>query len=222
MEKYKVTKTQAAKIIGVNPKSLSRWDNKRIITELAKNCYKVMDIKKEGKSIYFYLEYEEYSVSNDEHLKEVFKVKDVKKLKNYTKKRVEYIENNKIITKKEICNETNTSIETSKRYDRKLIEKGVIEKLDDIIYICVDRTTRERVIVNKEAYNNFWQKNSFLKGELLLLEKRFLNNELSIDNYNYAKDMNISKCNSKYMYYKINKFMVRYDNYLYKMLVEKN
>lgn len=221
MEKYKFTKTQVAKIIGVNSKSLSRWDNEKIVTELAKNCYKVIDIIKDGRSICFYVEYEEYSQSNDEHLKEVFKVKDVYNLKNYTKRKVESIKNNEVITKKELCNQTNTPVETSKRYDKKLIENGVIEKLDDIIYICMNKKSKERVIVDKQAFDNFWIRNLAIKEELNTLKSKLNKHEMNVDAYEYLRDILLDKLKDEVIFYKVPKMVIKYDNYLYKMLVEE-
>ena len=85
----KINKKQVAEILGVHTKSLSRWDNEKIKYQLAKACYKVIDIAKEGRSIYFYIEYKEYSQSNDEFLEDVFKVKDIKDLKKYTRRKIE-------------------------------------------------------------------------------------------------------------------------------------
>ena len=219
MEKYKFTKTQVAKIIGVNSKSLSRWDNEKIITELAKSCYKVIDIIKEGRSIYFYVEYEEYSQSNDEHLKEVFKVKDVENLKSYTKGKVESIEKQNLLTRKELCNQTSTAEKTSKRYDEKLIENGVIEKLDDIIYICMNKKSKERVIVDKQAFDNFWIRNLAIKEELNTLKGKFNKHEINIDGYEYLRDILLDKLKDEVIFYKVPKMVIKYDNYLYKMLV---
>ena len=77
----KINKKQVAEILGVHAKSLSRWDNEKVRYELAKVCYKVIDIVKEGRSIYFYVEYEEYAQRNEENLQEVFKVKYIESLK---------------------------------------------------------------------------------------------------------------------------------------------
>lgn len=204
----KINKKQVAEILGVHTKSLSRWDNEKIKYELAKACYKVIDIAKEGRSIYFYIEYEEYAQSNDEFLGEVFRVKDIKNLKMYTRRKIQSIEKKELITRKELCSDINVAIRTSKRYDEKLIENGVFQKLDDEIYICVNKETKERVLVNREAYNNFWRKNSLIKKELKSLAKRYAKKEFSIDDYNYLRDIIISKSDSKNMYYKVNKIVV--------------
>lgn len=42
----KINKKQVAEILGVHTKSLSRWDNEKIKYQLAKACYKVIDIAK--------------------------------------------------------------------------------------------------------------------------------------------------------------------------------
>ena len=216
----KNNKKEVAEILGVHIKSLSRWHNEKIKYELAKECYKVTDIVKEGRSIYFYVMYEEYSQSNDEHLKDVFKVKDIESLKRYTKRKAKSIEKEELINRSELCKETNIAETTSKRYDTKLIEKGVFEKLDDVLYICVDKSTRKRVLVDGQAYNNYWIKNSAINKELKSLRKRFSQGELSINDYNYLRDIILSKSETPYMYYKVNKLVVKYDNYLYKMLIE--
>lgn len=216
----KINKKQVAEILGIHTKSLSRWDNEKIEYELAKACYKIVDIAKEGRSIYFYVEYEEYSQSNDEHLQEVFKVKDIESLKRYTKRKAESIEKVELINRCELCNEINIAETTSKRYDTKLIEKGVFEKLDDVLYICVDKSTRKRVLVDRQAYNNYWIKNSAINKELKSLRKRYSQGELSINDYNYLRDIILSKSETPYMYYKVNKLVIKYDNYLYKMLIE--
>lgn len=216
----KINKKQVAEILGVHTKSLSRWDNEKIKYELAKACYKVIDIAKEGRSIYFYIEYKEYSQSNDEFLEDVFKVKDIKDLKKYTRRKIESIEKKELISRKELCKSINVAERTSKRYDTKLIEKGIFEKLDDVLYICVDNNTKERVLVDREAHNNFWRKNWLVKKELNSLAKRYAKKELSLDDYNYLRDIIITESKFPYMYYKVNKLVVRYDNYLYKMLVE--
>lgn len=216
----KINKKQVAEIVGVHTKSLSRWDNERIKYELAKACYKVIDVAKEGISIYFYVEYKEYSQSNDEFLEELFKVKDIEDLKNYTKSNIESIEKEELISRKELCRNINVAERTSKRYYAKLIEKGIFEKLDDILYICVNIKTSERILVNRGAYNNFWRKNYTLKKELRLLDKRYAKNELPLYQYNYLRDIIIMESKITYMYYKVNKLVVKYDNYLYKMLIE--
>lgn len=216
----KINKKQVAEILGVHIKSLSRWHNEKIKHELAKKCYKVIDIAKEGRSIYFYVVHQEYSQSNEEHLQEVFKVKDIESLKRYTKRKAEIIEKEELINRRELCKETNIAETTSKRYDTKLIEKGIFEKLDDVLYICVDKSTRERVLVDREAFNNYWIKNSAIDKELKSLGIRFSQGELSINDYNYLRDIILSKSETPYMYYKVNKLVVKYDNYLYKMLTE--
>ena len=48
------------------------------------------------------------------------------------------------------------------------------EKLDDVLYICVDKSTRKRVLVDGQAYNNYWIKNSAINKELKSLRKRFV------------------------------------------------
>ena len=83
----------------------------------------------------------------------------------YTRRKIQSIEKKELITRKELCSDINVAIRTSKRYDEKLIENGVFQKLDDEIYICVNKETKERVLVNREAYNNFWRKNSLIKKE---------------------------------------------------------
>lgn len=188
----RINKKQVAEILGVHTKSLSRWDNEKIKYELAKACYKVIDIAKEGRSIYFYVQYEEYPQSNDEYLQEAFKVKDIESLKRYTKRKADSIEKEELITRSELCKETNIAETTSKRYDKKLIEKGIFEKLDDVLYICVDKRTRERVLVDRKAFNNYWIKNSAINKELKSLGKRYSQGELSINDYNYLRDIIIS------------------------------
>lgn len=135
----KFNKKQVAEILGVHTKTLSRWNDEKIKQELAKACYKVINIAKEGRSIYFYVEYEEYLQSNDEFLRDEFKVKDINKFKKYTKRRIESIEKNELICRKDLCKSINVAERTSKRYNAKLIEKGVFEKLDDVIYICANQ-----------------------------------------------------------------------------------
>lgn len=218
----KINKKQVAEILGVHTKSLSRWGNEKIKYELAKACYKVIDIAKEGRSIYFYIEYEEYAQRNDEFLGEVFKVKDIRNLKMYTRRKIQSIEKKELITRKELCSDINVAIRTSKRYDKKLIENGVFQKLDDEIYICVNKETKERVLVNREAYNNFWRKDSLIKKELKSLAKRYAKKEFSLDDYNYLRDIIMSKSDSKNIYYKVNKIVIKYDNYLYNMLMEED
>lgn len=217
----KINKKRIAEILGVHYKSLLRWNNEKIVHELAKVCYKVSNISKEGKSVYFYVKYEEYSQDNDEHFKEVFKVKNVQAFKCYAKRKVESIAKKELITRIELCKETNTPEKTSKRYDKKLIENGVLENLNNILYICVDRKTKERVFVSREAYNNFWRKNYVIGKELKSLERKYVKNEIAIDDYNYLRDILISKSETQYMYYKVNKLAIKYDNYLYKMLMEE-
>lgn len=217
----KINKKQVAEILRVHSKSLSRWSNEKLVYELAKVCYKVDRISKEGKSIYFYVKYEEYSQSDNEHLQEVFNVKNVQAFKSYAKRKVESIEKKELITRMELCKETNTAEKTSKRYDKKLIENGVLENLNNILYICVDNKTKERVLVSREAYNNFWRKNYVIGKELKSLEKKFVKSEVSIDDYNYLRDILLSKSKTQYMYYKVNKLAIKYDNYLYKMLMEE-
>lgn len=217
----KFNKKQIAEVLGVYVKTLSKWDNEKIITELSKNCYKVIDIIKEGRSIYFYVEYEEYSQSDDEHLKEVFKVKDVENLKSYTKGKVESIEKQNLLTRKELCEKTNTAEKTSKRYDKKLIENGIIEKLDDIIYICMNKKSKERVIVDKQAFDNFWIRNLAIKEELNTLKSKLNKHEMNVDAYEYLRDILLDKLKDEVIFYKVPKMVIKYDNYLYKMLVEE-
>lgn len=217
----KLSKKQVAEILGVHTKSLSRWDNEKITNKLAKQCYKVNDIVKEGRSIYFYVEYEEYSQSNDEHLKEVFKVKDIDNFKCYTKRKIKSIEDEDLAPRKQICKETNTTKSTSHRYDEKLLEKGVFEKLDDVLYICANKKTGERTLVDKEAYNEFWYKNHLLEKELRSLRIRYTNKEISLKDYEYLREMLISSDKCEYMYYKVSKIVVKYDNYLCQMLMDQ-
>lgn len=49
----KINKKQVSEILLVHIKSLSRQDNEKIKYELAKAYYNVIDITKEGRSIYF-------------------------------------------------------------------------------------------------------------------------------------------------------------------------
>lgn len=46
----KINKNQVAQILGVHTKSLSRWDNEKIKSELTKVCYKVSHIDEEGRN----------------------------------------------------------------------------------------------------------------------------------------------------------------------------
>ena len=52
------------------------------------------------------------------------------------------------------------------------------------------------------------------------LVERYDKNEFSIGYYNYVIDNIISESEGIYMYHKVNKLVIKYDNYLYKMLIE--
>lgn len=142
----------------------------------------------------------------------MFKVKDIESLKRYTRRKAKSIEKEELINSCELYKEINVADTTSKRYDAKLIEKGDFEKLDDVLYICIDNKTKERVLVDREAHNNFWRKNWLVKKELKSLAKRYEDKELSLDDYNYLRDVIITESKLPYMYYKVNKLVVRYDN----------
>lgn len=221
MEKnYKFNKKQIAEIIGVNPKRLSKWNDEKIAKKLLENCYKIKEIKKEGRNIFYYCEYEEYLMSNDEYLKKEFNVDNINNFKDYTKRKIKSIKCEDLATRKEICNETKTTYTTSRNYDKKLINKGVFEKLDDILYVCVEKATGKKALVDKQAYNTFWNKNHIMAKELKSLKNKYMKNELSLRDYEYLREALISNNESKYMYYAISKIVIKYDNYLYKMLME--
>lgn len=216
---YKFNKKQIAEILKVHPKTISKWDDKKILKELEKNCYKVLEIKKEGRSIYYYCEYQEYSMSNDEYLKEIFNVDNVRNFKNYSKTKIKNIEENIIMTRKDLCKKTNTKITTSENWDRKLIEKGVIQK-DGFIYICVNLRTKERCIVDRQAYTHFWHINGAIKKSINILYKEYLNNNISMTEYEYSRDSLLINNNVNNMYYKVSKNVVKYDNYLTSLITE--
>ena len=217
---YKFNKKQVAVIIGVNPKTLSRWNDEKIAEELLKNCYKVCEVKKEGRSIFYYCKYEEYSMNNDEYLKREFNVEDINNFKDYTKRKIKSIESEDFATRKEICKETKTAHTTSKNYDKKLIDKGVFEKLDDILYVCVEKATGNKILVDKQTYNEFWYRNHIMGKELKSLSSRYNNGELSLNDYEYLRETLIANDKSEYMYYAVSKMVIKYDNYLYKILME--
>ncbi|SHI13748.1 hypothetical protein SAMN02745196_03125 [Clostridium collagenovorans DSM 3089] len=91
----RINKKQVAEVLRVHTKSLSRWDNEKIKYELSKVCYKVTNIVKEDRCVYFYVEYKGYYQSNDEHLEEVFKVKNIQDFKIYAKRKARSIEKKK-------------------------------------------------------------------------------------------------------------------------------
>ncbi|SHI13753.1 hypothetical protein SAMN02745196_03126 [Clostridium collagenovorans DSM 3089] len=61
-----------------------------------------------------------------------------------------------------------------------------------------------------------------IKNELKSLAKRYAKKEFSLDDYNYLRDVIMSKSNSINNYYKVNKLVIKYDNYLYNMLMEED
>lgn len=220
MANYKFNKKQVAEILKVHPKTASKWDDKKILKELEKNCYKVLEIKKEGRAIYYYCKYKEYSMSNDEYLKREFNVEDINNFKDYTKRKIKSIESEDFATRREICKETKTAQTTSKNYDKKLIDKGVFEKLDDILYVCVEKATGNKILVDKQTYNEFWYRNHIMEKELKSLSNRYNNGELSLKDYEYLRETLIANDKSEYMYYAVSKMVIKYDNYLYKILME--
>ncbi|WP_032118884.1 MULTISPECIES: hypothetical protein [Clostridium] len=217
----KFNKKQISEMLGVSTKSLTRWSDEKITDELAKNCYKVIDIKKEGRSIYFYVEYEEYSINNDEYLREEFNVKDINNFKTYSKNKFDTIEKETLEPRKVIAKKSNTNIETARNYDRKLKEKGVIET-DGYIYICTNKKTGERVLVDEKAYKNYWFKNKETEKELINLKLRFIKNELTMSQYSHLRESLLFASNTDSVYYKVEKSIIKYDNVLYKMLIESN
>ena len=212
------TKKEIAGILEVNSKSLSRWDDEKIKEELLKKCLKVIDVRKEGRSIIFECEYQEYSQSNNDYLQEVFNVKDVCSFKNYSNVKFNSIENESLEPRKEIAKKSNTCYETARNYDRKLKDKGVIST-DGYLYICMEKKTGKRVLVDERAYKEFWFKHSEIKKELSNLKTRFIKSELTINQYNHLRDCLIFANDSEYMYSKVEKSIIHYDNELYKMLI---
>ncbi|MGL4850901.1 MAG: hypothetical protein ACRC28_18600 [Clostridium sp.] len=217
---YKFSKKEVSEIIGVSKTTMSKKTEEEIKLELQKNCYKLIKIEKEWRTIYYYCEYEEYEQNTDEHLKEVFKVRNVKNFKTYTKEKVKSIEEVDLRTRKEICNKTNTAITTSKNYDKKLLENNVLEKLDDVLYICVERKTGNKVLVDKKAYNEFWYRNRALRNQLDILDKKFFEKEITMKDLQYLRENTIYNLESEYMYYQVSKIAIKYDNYLYKLIME--
>ncbi len=219
MEKVKFTKTEVAKMVGVNPKSLSRWTDEKISEELKKSCYKVVEIKKEGRATYYYCKYEEYSMSNEEYLKGEFNVMDIGLFKSYSNAKFKHIEEESAKTRSEVCRESNTNLETSKQWDRKLIDKGVINK-DGFLYIATCKKSGQRSITTKETYNQFWRRNRYLAEQKKRYTEDLGKKLITPDDYvAYMENLkNITE--GDYYFTKHTKFSIQYDNVLYKLIKE--
>ena len=214
-----LTKKEVAGILEVTPRALRSWSEEKINEELLKKaCLEVLQIQKVGRSIEYTCKYKEVSMSNKDYLKDVFNVKNVDGFINYSKEKINNIENEKLDTREQLCSKTDTVVSTSKNYDRKLEEKGVFSK-DGYIYICKDKKTGSKVLSNKSEYNNFWIKNNYLQNELKSLAVRFRNKEIAQDDYNYISSSLLDKTNGDWIYYKLSKIVVEYDNELTKLIL---
>lgn len=211
-------KRQIAEITGYSYTTIKRFSNERIVYELAKHCKKVIEIKPIGRSIVFVCEYEEYNMTREELLKEVFNVFSTSNFSDYSNRKIKSIEDMDLATRREICDETNTSVTTSEQYDKKLKDNGVIVDTKEYVYVCVDRVTRDRVITTEEAYNRFWHNNGLIKSQMKDLSYKRAKGFYTDQDYNYLYSNLESSLDSEYIYYKLSKFVVEQDNYLTKLI----
>ncbi|MGL4874634.1 MAG: hypothetical protein ACRC30_08295 [Clostridium sp.] len=216
MEKF--TKKEVAKVLNKGYSTIKSWTNEKIEEELKKSCYKLIEAKKEGRAIYYYCDYQEYNMSNEEYLKEEFNIENVHHFKNYSKTKITNIEEGNLMTRKQLCKITDTKITTSENWDKKLIDKGILQK-DGYIYICMNIKTKERCIVDKQAYTNFWLCNAATKKALGVLYREKQKNRISQREYEYLRDSQLIQNDTMTMYYKVSKNVVKYDNYLTSLIM---
>ncbi len=219
MERFKFTKKEVAKILNKGESTLRKWSNEKISEELLKSCYELVEISKEGRNVCYYCNYKEHTMDSNEYLKGEFNIMDIDNFKDYTKVKFNSIETETLEPRKEIAKKSNTCYETARNYDRKLKDKGVIST-EGYLYICMEKSTGKRVLVDENAYKNFWFKHSETKKELGNLKQRYKKSELTINQYNHLRDVLIFSNNSEHMYSKVEKSIIKYDNVLYKMLME--
>lgn len=212
MEK-KLNKKELSKLLGKSYSTIRKWKEEKLIEELKKSCWIVKEKIKEGKNVFYIIEYQEQDFNINDYVEGEFNVRNGKKFVVYSKERIKNAESDMPITRKDICEKTNVTDSTSRRYDGKLIQKEVIKE-DDYYYI--KKEGNKKTIVTEEEYKNFWSKNWAMKITFEQLEERVKEKEITMKEYNYLYE----KLREKYdlFYFKIRRFLVNEDSVIFKLI----
>ncbi|MGL4850942.1 MAG: hypothetical protein ACRC28_18805 [Clostridium sp.] len=216
--KKEFKKKELSGVIGVAPITIKKWSEERIKEEMKKNCWVINNIRKQGRSLIFECEYQEYSIPKKEYVQAEFNVKDPDKFTKYSKKRFD-CEEGKFKTRKQICSEVQITPRTSINWDDKLVEKGIMDK-DGFIYVKTNRETGERQFVTKDNYSNFWRENKVASIKLNALAIAVAQKKIKLDDYCNEKENVLDKANLEFYYSKHTKFVINKGNSLYTLLLD--
>lgn len=214
------TKKELENLINVPFNTYRKWRDDKLEKELLKNCWRLVYVEKQGRSIVYNLEYEEQDFNVIDYVEGEFKVKDGEDFMKHTSARVKNIKEDRPTTAREISEATGIGRATSYRYDKKLEEKGVIQKSNDCYYLVKNKKTGEVAITTKEAYMNFWSVNKAVKKELSDLYKRLEGGEIAPKDYDFLTDAVKDKMQSDYYYYEVSKWIIDESNTTYQVIKE--
>lgn len=213
-----VNKTELAEIVGI--KNLRRLTLEQIEERLLKQCWVLKKVEKVGRSKMYTIEYEEQDFSINNYVEDEFNVRDGGKFMEHTSERVKSIKEERPMSAKQISEKIGMTRQTSYNYDRKLEEKGIIQKSKNCYYLVKDKKTGEVAITTEEAYMNFWSINKASKKELSDLYKRLEAGEITPKDYDFLTDAVKDKMKSDYYYYEVSKWIIDESNTTYQVIKE--
>lgn len=216
----KVNKTELSELLKMHPKSVSRLTLEQLEKKLLNECWQLISIDKEGRSIIYTLEYHEQDFNINNFVENEFNVKEGKKFMCHTSLRFKSIEDDIPITRKEIGDKVGVSEVTINNYDKKLEEKEIIQK-DGFYYVCRNNKTDEYCLVDEEAYNNFWYVNRLIDRDLQRIYDQFMKGEITRKDCEFLTQQKRDELGGDLYYYKVSKYLIDKNNDLYK-LISKN
>lgn len=156
-----------------------KWSDERLKEELLKNCWRVTNVYKRGRSVIYVLQYEEQDFDIIGYVKEEFKVRNGDKFVEHTSERVNSIKKDIPMSPESIGKKIGVPKQTCVDWDNKLERKGIISKTDDEYLYYFKYSDGRCIQVNREEYDNYCKTNKVILSEMQDLYKRMEAGEIS-------------------------------------------
>lgn len=216
MERELLTSNELMNILGVsNGRFRNLKSNGQLEERLAKIGYKLIGEVKKGRSKYYELEViEEMSMSVEDVCKNVFNVihesfpKYYKERTNNTNENISNVE--ELVTKNQIANKCNCSIQSISNWDKKLVELGIMDN-KGYIFIRIEKDKEgnfKQHLTDYEDYKNYIANVLANKKNLKDALDKLNEDKITKTQFNLIEEMYDTNCD----YFNYN-FVIRYKAY---------
>lgn len=211
-----VNKTELGKLLGI--KNLRRLTTEDIERRLLKQCWKLLKIEKQGRSVMYTLEYQERDFDIKNYVEEEFNVKKGGKFVEHTGERVKSIKEDRPMSPESIGKKIGVPKQTCVDWDDKLEKKGVISKTQDEFLYYFKYKDGKCVQVDKNIYENYCKINKVILSEMQDLYKRREKREISQGYFEVNYDALKDKLKDGIRGYKLCKYELDENNPCYQVM----